>query len=98
MLGRWDYQIWCVCTSHGKAAWECMWVTLTYFQGHRGKVCVFIIKMLSAQYFGNKLTWDHQIWCVNTSHGNAAWDCMWVTLTYIKVTEVKRLCTTAVTS
>ena len=25
--------------------------------------------LLSAQYVGNKLTWDHQIWCMCTSHG-----------------------------
>ena len=31
----WDHQIWCVGTCHRKAAWNCMLVSLTHFQGHR---------------------------------------------------------------
>ena len=45
--------------------------TYMYIQGHRGQKFVYL---LSAQYVGKKLTSDHQIYCVGTSHGNAAWD------------------------
>ena len=38
----WHYQICCIGISLGKAAWHCMWVTLTHFQGRGGHVCVFI--------------------------------------------------------
>ena len=31
---RWDHQIYCVGTSHGKSAWDCIWFSLTHFQSH----------------------------------------------------------------
>ena len=39
----WDHQVWYVGTSHGKPALDCISVTLTHFQGHRGQVCESMI-------------------------------------------------------
>lgn len=32
----WSYQIVCVCPSYGVLGWDCIWVSLTYFKGHKG--------------------------------------------------------------
>ena len=34
-------QICCVGNSHGKPAWDCIWVALTKFRSHRGQLCEF---------------------------------------------------------
>ena len=36
-----DHQIWYVGTSHEKPAWDCMWTTMTHFQGQRSQFCEF---------------------------------------------------------